>query len=173
MIIFMQSKHGNEVVYIVLSMVLGRPASITADSSAWRHLHLSSSWPCETFALHLAQPPSLQFRCLNGVPLYPVETILKSLTMIAPFPRFIQFDLCAANSANFMKYVSHEGLTSSLEAKSKEERSLWNSSRVPALWNLLLMKCWWSSSVLYSEYYFLLKLILSSKSMKLSIVYSF
>ena len=34
----------------------------------------------------------MQFVRLNGVPLYPVETTRWSLVIIAPLPRFIQFD---------------------------------------------------------------------------------
>jgi hypothetical protein len=55
--------------------------------------------------------------------LYPVEIMRKSFTITAPFPRFIQFDLYAANSANFMKYVSQLGLTSSFDPKLKLSNS--------------------------------------------------
>ena len=54
--------------------------------------------------LHRGQPPSLQFRVPRGVPLYPVEMIRLSLTMIAATFRLRQFDREAATFAMFMKY---------------------------------------------------------------------
>src|SRR3989339_1949469 len=57
-----------------------------------------------------AQPPSIQFFTPAGVPLYPVEIIFFSLTIIAPFAGLIQLDRVATTSAIFIKYSSQEGL---------------------------------------------------------------
>lgn len=49
-------------------------------------------------------PPSLQLVMPRGVPLYPVLITRFSRTMQQPTRRFMQLHLCAARSANCMKY---------------------------------------------------------------------
>ena len=120
-------------MYIVAPIVLLLPASITALSSACKHIHLSRSMPYLTLSLHLLQPPSLQFGKPNGVPLYPVDTTLFPKVMMAPFPFFMQLDLEAASSASFIKYVSKVGLTNSLSLKLNVSSSLWNYAFVENL----------------------------------------
>jgi len=97
---------------------LALPASITAFSSAWIQRQESKLTPDGAFELHLSQPPSLQLTQPKGVPLYPVEIILKSLTITAPTARFMQFERVATTSASLRKYVSHFGLICSSLAKS-------------------------------------------------------
>jgi len=77
------------------------------------HKHSSRPTPEGVILLHLWHPPSEQFSIPNGVPLYPVETILMSFTITHPTDLFIQFDLLATISVLLRIYVSHLGLTRS------------------------------------------------------------
>lgn len=54
-------------------------------------------------------PPSLQFVMPRGVPLYPVLMTRFSRTIQQPTRRFMQLLLCAAKSANCIKYWSQLG----------------------------------------------------------------
>ena len=58
---------------------------------------------------HLGHPPSSQFLIPRGVPLYPVEIILLSLTMIAATCLLEQLLLVAMTSAIAIKYWSQSG----------------------------------------------------------------
>lgn len=98
MILFEQVKHGDKFTYTVPPIHFDLPASMTAFYSACIQRHSSRPTPEGVIELHLWQPPSEQFSIPNGVPLYPVDTILMSFTITHPTNLFMQFDLEATIS---------------------------------------------------------------------------
>ena len=81
-----------------------------AFCSAWRALHISCLWPEGTRSSSLKHLPiSKQLLTPLGAPLYPVVSILLSLTIIAPTLRLRHVEREATVFVMETKYSSQEG----------------------------------------------------------------
>src|SRR3989344_6536608 len=108
-IIFAQVMQGVNVQYIIEPLVETPlyAACTMAFSSEWQQIQ--GSWYCPEFILpkwrevQRRHPPAVQCVIALGVPLYPDEIIIFSLTMMAPFLGDMQVARILTCSAIFIK----------------------------------------------------------------------
>jgi hypothetical protein len=92
------------------------------------------------------QPPSLQFVMPRGVPLYPVLITRFSRTIQQPTRLFIQLHLCAARSANCMKYWSQLGRRRASLVRFRD-RSAWRKASIEGVELSSLSCARWKSAL--------------------------
>src|SRR4030042_2564373 len=80
-----------------------------AVCAAWTPRHSSCRSPEARLSFSRKHPVSIQCRIPDGAPLYPVERIRLSLTMIDPTERLKHVERLDTSVAISMKYVSQDG----------------------------------------------------------------